>query len=218
LSGVAITSEKTDAAAPNRLLVSLSAANNVVVKAKPAIIANLMFLPLLSQLRQVCMSTAGTTFGRPASGDAVALQTKGVARRLRKRAGSTGCDKTLIGLEQMQLLPRKVQYLPMASRPMTRRAGGLRSCAAKGYEAFGDPVAPAALSRRGLVPSIRTTRFRACWQSGHGGRFWVARRYSSRGTGIGCPQKVNTFRGRRLWRTVGCVRVVMSSSIEEDQA
>src|ERR1039458_3967387 len=46
LSGAAITSEKTDAAAPSRLAGSVSIASSVVVKAKPATIANLIFLPL----------------------------------------------------------------------------------------------------------------------------------------------------------------------------
>src|ERR1035437_4341258 len=45
LSGVAITSEKTDAASPNRLAGSLSIASNDVVRAKPAMIANFIVLP-----------------------------------------------------------------------------------------------------------------------------------------------------------------------------
>src|SRR5208337_237768 len=50
LSGAAITSEKTDAASPNRLAGSLSIASNDVVKAKPATIISFIFLPLLSQV------------------------------------------------------------------------------------------------------------------------------------------------------------------------
>ena len=43
LSGVDIICEKTDAASPNRLAGSLSIASNVVDRAKPATITNLMF-------------------------------------------------------------------------------------------------------------------------------------------------------------------------------
>src|ERR1035438_4270973 len=51
LSGVAITSENTDAASPSRFAGALSTASNDVVnvKAKPATIANLIFMPLLSR-------------------------------------------------------------------------------------------------------------------------------------------------------------------------
>src|ERR1044071_7910142 len=48
LSGVAMISEKTDAASANRFAGSLSIANNDVVMANPATITNLIFLPLLS--------------------------------------------------------------------------------------------------------------------------------------------------------------------------
>ena len=44
LSGVAITSENTAAASPNRLAGALSMANNDVVSAKPATIINFIFL------------------------------------------------------------------------------------------------------------------------------------------------------------------------------
>src|SRR5665811_933756 len=47
LSGVAIISEKTDAASPSRLAGSLSIASNDVVRAKPATIANFISLYLL---------------------------------------------------------------------------------------------------------------------------------------------------------------------------
>src|ERR1041385_4760089 len=44
LSGVAITSEKTDAASPKRLVGSLSTASNDVVRAKPATITSFISL------------------------------------------------------------------------------------------------------------------------------------------------------------------------------
>src|ERR1035437_6849247 len=50
LSGVAIISEKTAAASPNRLAGCLSIANKDVVRAKPATIANFICLPLLSHV------------------------------------------------------------------------------------------------------------------------------------------------------------------------
>src|ERR1041385_4629592 len=50
LSGVAITSEKTDAASPNRLAGSLSIASKDVAHASPAMIIEFIFLlPLVSR-------------------------------------------------------------------------------------------------------------------------------------------------------------------------
>ena len=56
LSGVAITSEKTAAASPNRLAGALSIANSDVVKTKPATIAN--FICLCFFLSRVSVATA----------------------------------------------------------------------------------------------------------------------------------------------------------------
>jgi len=53
----------------------------------------------------------------------------------------------------------------------------------------------------GLYFSIHAAVFRARWQSGHHGKSLVAWTYSPRGAAIGWPQKLNTFNGRRLWRT-----------------
>ena len=68
LSGVAIISEKTDAASPNRTAGSLSAASNDVVrvvKAKPATIANFIFASSVARicLRPLNQCTAGAILG-----------------------------------------------------------------------------------------------------------------------------------------------------------
>src|SRR5664279_2423600 len=68
LSGVAITSEKTDAASPNRLAGSLSIASNDVVRAKPATITNLIVLCPFCRphlWRQICSCTVGTISKQP---------------------------------------------------------------------------------------------------------------------------------------------------------
>src|SRR5271157_1978047 len=56
LSGVAITSEKTAAASPNRLAGALSIANSDVVKTKPATITN--FICLCFFLSRLSVATA----------------------------------------------------------------------------------------------------------------------------------------------------------------
>src|SRR5690242_21935228 len=59
LSGVAITSEKTDAASPKRLAGSLSIASNDVVRAKPATITNLILLASsVAGIRCDCFASA----------------------------------------------------------------------------------------------------------------------------------------------------------------
>jgi hypothetical protein len=56
----------------------------------------------------------GTTFGCPATDNAAIVQAKGVVGKPRQPVGSTGAERTSSGLQQTQVLPRKVQVLLFA--------------------------------------------------------------------------------------------------------
>src|SRR5579883_1652807 len=92
-SGVAITSEKTVAASPNRLTGPLSAAIAVVDRARLNTIANFIFTPLLSQVIAVTtlLVHCWRHLGASAQFAGSTLQTKELSGDHHTPIGSGGC-------------------------------------------------------------------------------------------------------------------------------
>jgi hypothetical protein len=89
-----------------------------------------------------------------------------------------------------------------------KRTVGLQDVARESrHESVGEPRESRNpyVNLRCLPLSASAALSRARLHSGHGGRSLVSRWYVSLDAAMGWPQKVNTLRGRILWRVLVCV-------------